>query len=62
VRGCTANQGVEVVLVADARTSGEIRDKATGGKRIYYSAETLRKLNASKVVVSPIGQVFGAGD
>ena len=61
VRGCTAALGVEVVLVADARTSGEIRDKATGGKRIFYSAETLRKLNASKVVVSPIGQVFGAG-
>ena len=61
VRGSTANRGVEVVLVADARNSGEIRDKATGGGRKYYSAEKLRKLKAFKVVVSPIGQVFGAG-
>ena len=62
VRGCTANMGVEVLLAADGRKSDEIRDTSIGNKRTYYSAETLRKLKAYKVVVSPTGKVFGAGD
>jgi hypothetical protein len=62
VRGCTAAKGVEVLLAADGRKSDEIRDASLGNKRTTFSADSLRKLKAYKVVVSPIGKVFGAGD
>jgi hypothetical protein len=53
---------IEVTHASDARSKSEIRKLGKEGGRLLLSLEVLRRANAQKVSVSPMGDVVVARD